>query len=240
MFRTLNEPIGERCPLGVVLAAGLCFLPIAASAAEAGPRLITITGTGEVRAVPDQAELSAGVITEARTAAAALAENSRRMNSVFEAIKKLGVSDRSIQTSGFNVSPQYPAYNSNEPQRITGYQVTNTVQVKLADLKQTGPALDALVAEGANNINSVGFSIADPAPLLAKARAEAVREATEEAETYARAAGVKLGAVQTIEESGSEPVRPLMEMRAMAPAPTPVAAGEQSVTASVTISWEIQ
>ena len=227
------------------LAAGLLALPAAPALAQsdaAPPRLITITGTGEVRAVPDQAQLSAGVVSQAKTAAAALAENSRKMTAVFAAIKKMGVPDKSIQTSDFSVSPQYPPYNSQQERRITGYQVSNTVTVRLDDMKKLGPALDALVSAGANQINSVSFSIADPGPLLTKAREEAVKDATEEAQTYARAAGVHLGPIQAIGEAGAAPPRPMMmvkTMRASAEA-TPVAAGEQTVSAAITISWQIR
>ena len=219
-------------PIATALAAlALLATPVAAQAAGDGPpqRLITITGSGEVSAAPDQAELSAGVVSQARTAAAALADNSRKMNAVFAAIRKLGVPDKAIQTSNFSVSPQYPPYNSKEERRITGYQVSNTVTVKLDDLKKLGPALDALVSAGANQINNVGFSIRDPKPLLAKAREAAVKDATEEARTYASAAGVSLGPIQSISESGGTGPRPMIRAMAMeAAAPPPIAAGEQT------------
>ena len=242
MIRTrhLLAPPTRAAFLAAGLAAGLILLPGAASAAEAGPRHITITGTGIVQAAPDQAQVSAGVVTTAKTAADAMAENSRKMTAVFAAIRKLGVPDKSVQTTGFNVSPQYPPYNSKEERHITGYQVSNTVTVKLSDQKRLGAALDALVAAGANNINSVNFSIHDPKAALAKARAEAVHDANQAAQTYAKAAGVRLGPIQSIAEGGSAPPRPVMAMRDMVAAKTPIAAGEQSVTATVTISWQIQ
>ena len=129
--------------------------------------------------MPDQAQLSAGVTTVATTAEAALAENARKMNGVFAALKRIGVPDKSIQTSNFSVSPQYPPYNQNTTglQRIVGYQVSNQVNVTLDDVKKLGPALDALVAAGANQINSVGFSIRDTGALLVTAREAAVADA---------------------------------------------------------------
>ncbi len=231
-------------PIATALAAfALLALPVAALAAggDSQPRLITITGSGEVSAVPDQAQLSAGVVSQAKTAAAALADNSRKMRAVFTAIKKLGVPDRAIQTSNFSVAPQYPPYNSKEERRITGYQVSNTVEVKLTDMKKLGAAIDALVSAGANQINSVGFSIADPKPLLAKAREEAVKDATDKARAYAHAAGVTLGPIQSIGEGGINGPQPMVMVTAMRSAapPPPVAAGEQTVAANVTISWQI-
>lgn len=229
--------------------AGFCLIvalaPLAAAQAAEPTHTITVSGSGEAKAVPDQAQLSAGVTTTATTAAAALAENARKMNGVFATLKRLGVPDKSIQTSNFSVTPQYPPYNQNAtgPQRIVGYQVSNQVDVTLDDVKKLGPALDALVGSGANQINSVGFSIRDPATLLATARAAAVADAIKRAQTYARAAGVGLGAVVSIAEGTIEAPRPMYRMQAVAAAPldsTPTAAGEQSVTANVTIVFEIK
>ena len=229
------------------LAAGLCllaaFAPLAAAADMS--RTITVSGEGEAKGVPDQAQLSAGVTTNAATAEAALAENARKMNGVFAALRRMGVPEKSIQTSNFSVSPQYPPYNQSAtgPQRIVGYQVSNQVDVTLDDVKKLGPALDALVGAGANQINSVGFSIQNTAALLAAAREAAVADAVKRAQTYTHAAGVALGSVVSISESSTVAPRPMYRMEAMAtPAPdtTPTAAGEQSVTANVSIVFEIK
>src|ERR1700690_788996 len=172
-------------------AAGLClitaFAPLAAAADT--PHTITVSGQGEAKGVPNQAQLSAGVTTTATTAEAALAENARKMNAVFAALSRMGVPDKSIQTANFSVSPQYPPYNQTAtgPQRIVGYQVSNQVDVTLDDVKKLGPALDALVGAGANQINSVGFSISDPGTLLATARDAAVADAIKRAQTYTHA-----------------------------------------------------
>jgi hypothetical protein len=164
---------------------------------------------------------------------------------VFATLKRLGVPDKWIQTSNFSVTPQYPPYNQNAtgPQRIVGYQVSNEVDVTLDDVKKLGPALDALVGSGANQINSVGFSIRDPAALLATARAAAIADALKRAQTYTHAAGVGLGSVVSIQEGTIEPPRPMYRMQAVAMAPadaTPTAAGEQSVTANVTMVFELR
>lgn len=225
-----------------LLATAMALLAGPAAADDAtNPRLLTVSGSGEVSAAPDEAQLSAGVVTEAKTAAAALADNTRKMNAVFATLKRLGIPDKAIQTSGFSVSPQYPPYNSNAPRVITGYQVSNTVTVKVDDLAKLGTSLDALVSSGANQMNGVSFSFRDPKPLLTQAREEAVKDAIAKAKAYAQAAGVTLGPIQAINESGAEPPRPFMKVMALeAAGPVPVAAGEQSVTASVTIAWEIR
>src|SRR5579872_3703153 len=131
-------------PLGLALAALL------AAPAWADPRTISMAGHGEVKAVPDQAQISAGVTTEAPTAAAALAANSSRMQGVFAALRKMGVPEKNIQTTNFYVSPQYSNGEGNTARRLTGYQVSNDVTVRLEDVGKVGSALDTLVAAGAN------------------------------------------------------------------------------------------
>jgi len=219
------------------------LLVLAPSAYAENLRTITVSGHGEIAGAPDSATLSAGVTTEARTAADALAQNASRMNAVFAALKKLGVADKKIQTSNFNVSPQYADQTGNAPPRIAGYQVTNQVDVTVDDVKKVGPALDALVASGANQINSVNFGISNPKPLLGDARTQAVGDATDRAQTYAKAAGVSLGNILSISDSDVSVSPPVPMYRAMAMAKvdsTPIAQGEETVSANVTIVWEIR
>jgi len=219
---------------GLILAC-LCTLP----AFAADHRTITMTGHGEIRAVPDTATVNAGVTTNAPTAAAALSANSGRMNQVFDALKRLGIPGRNIQTMNFSVSPQYANGDNNSPRRLTGYQVNNEVTVRLDEIARVGGTLDTLVSAGANQMNGIGFDISNPAPMMEKARIQAVADARARAETYAQAAGVTLGPIISISEGGGEgQPRPMYRAMALA-APTPVAPGEQSVTADVTVVWEI-
>ena len=209
------------------------------------PRTMTVSGQGEVKAVPDEAVLSAGVTTQARNAAEALAANSRAMNAVFDALKRIGIPDKSIQTSDFSVSAQYQTdQHGNTTQKIVGYQVSNNVTVIVDDLGKLGSAIDALVSSGANSMGDIAFTIRDPKPLLTEARAEAVKDALQRANTYASAAGVTLGPITSIGENGEEAPRPMrprmMAMSASVAQPTPVAAGEDSVTAGVSITFELR
>ena len=230
----------SRGGLILILLAG----PQAALAASDMPRIITVSGEGEVHAAPDEAMLSAGVVATARTAAAALADNAKAMNAVFATLRSAGIPEKSMQTSGFNVSPQYATDKDGaQTQRITGYQVSNTVNVTVDDLSKVGPTLDALVASGANSIGDISFGIKNPKAAMAEARSLAVADAIDRAQTLAKAAGVTLGPITSIGESGGyEPPRPMYRMAAMAAAPaqTPIAAGEQSVTANVSITWAIR
>ena len=220
--------------LGLFLAISLT-----APAFGADLRTISMAGHGEVRAVPDMVSVTAGVTTNAATAAQALAANSVRMKTVFSALQKLGIPDKNIQTMNFSVSPQY-ATGNNEAPRLTGYQVNNDVSVRLEDVGRLGGALDALVGAGANQMNGISFGIRDPAPLLEKARMQAIADARARAETYAKAAGVTLGSILSISEGGADAPRPMYKVMAMAEARSvPVAAGEQSVAADVSVVWEI-
>ena len=143
----------------MLATSALVLFAAPAALADTAPRTLTVSGHGEAGGVPDQAMLSAGVTTQGKTAAAAMAENANEMNAVFAALKRLGVPEKKIQTSNFTVSPQYPPYNANATGqlKIVGYDVTNQVNVTLDDVKKLGPALDALVAAGANQINGVTF-----------------------------------------------------------------------------------
>ncbi len=220
---------------------GLMLLsPPAAQAAE--PHIITVSGEGQASAVPNQAELSAGVAALGATADTALAQNARSMTAVFAALTRLGVPERSIQTSNFSVQPQYATNpGGNGPDRITGYLVSNQVNVTLDDTRKLGPALDALVQAGANQINAVSFAIKDQSALQETARKAAIADARKRAQTYAEAAGVSLGGVISIQEGGSSAPVPMFRVMAARAAPgTPVAAGELSVQASVTVTYELK
>ena len=121
-----------------------------------------------------------------------------------------------------------------------GYQVSNSALVTVDDLNKLGPTLDALVSSGANNIGGIIFMIRDPRPLMMQARAAAVRDAIARAQAYAKAAGLQLGPILSIQEGGSDYPRPLMRAGFEMAASTPIAAGEQSLTANVSITWALR
>jgi hypothetical protein len=236
-----------RFAVALLLAVALGHsAPSVAAAADNAvtPRTISVSGQGEVSGKPDQARLSAGVVSQAPTAAAAFNANTTAMNRVFAALKALGIPDNKIQTSNFSVQPQYPPYRPDAavPRNISGYQVSNQVSVTVDDLAKLGPALDALVRSGANQLGGVSFAIADPKPLAERARAAAVTDAAAKARTLAGAAGVVLGPLLSIQEGTSFRPGPVFALRAeaAAAAPPPVAIGEASVTVNVTMTYAIQ
>jgi uncharacterized protein YggE len=225
-----------------VLTAFLLCLAAPALAQTPAPRTLSMNGQGEAKGAPDTVTLSAGVSAQAPTAAAALAANSRHMEAVLAALKKQGVADKNMQTANFSVSPQYTSNNDNQPPRLTGYQVTNEVRVRLEDVTKLGATLDALVTAGANQMNGINFSIRDSAAMLTEARQKAVADALAKAQIYAKAAGVTLGPILSISESDNAPPRPMYMAMSMARADksVPVAMGEESITANISIVWAIQ
>jgi uncharacterized protein YggE len=193
---------------------------------------------------PDIAEVSGGVVTSAPTAAAAMAENASKMNAVVNAIRKAGIADRDIQTTGLNLAPQY-RYENNQPPVLTGYQATNTVNLRIRKIADTGKLLDALVNVGANQINGPTFKVDDSESALDEARQAAVRTAQERAALYAKATGMSVRRLVTLSESGGfDPgLRPMMRAMAMdsAPAaPPPVAPGEVSLNINLTVVFELE
>jgi len=214
----------------------------ATTAALTGTRL-DIVASGEVSAVPDIATIGAGVVTQAPTAAAAMSDNARRTAATVAAIRKAGVADRDIQTTSVSLSPQY-RYAENQPPAITGYQASSRVSVRFRDVKAAGPILDSLVSSGANQIDGPVLSVDKPEPLLDQARQKAVAAAKARAELYARAAGLQVKRIVAISEGSSEPfpiVRPMPQM-AMArskEADTMIEAGEQRMSVSLAVTFEL-
>lgn len=222
-----------------LLSAGAA---LAQPAAVPTPTTLTISAEGRVTRAPDIAEVSGGVVTSAPTAAAAMAENANRMTAVVTAVKKAGIADRDIQTTGLNLQPQY-RYGDNQPPVLTGYQVTNTVTLRLRRIGEAGRLLDTLVGVGANQISGPNFSVDSADAALDEARVAAVAMARTRAQLYAQAAGLRIKRIVSISESGAiEPgPRPMMMDRAakIESAP-PVAPGEVALGINVTMVFELE
>ena len=227
----------------MALMASAAFTTAEAAEATMAQRTITVSGDAEIASKPDQARLSAGVVTQAETAASALSANSTAMNRVFAALRMAGIPENRMQTSNFSVQPQYAPYRQEnpEPQRIIGYQVSNNVTVTVDDLTKVGPTLDALVRSGANQLGGIQFMVADPKPLAERARAAAVADGTAKARTLATAAGVTLGPLMSIQETMvGRPIPVFAMARAVAAEATPIAEGEERVGVTVTMVYAIQ
>lgn len=207
--------------------------------------LLSVSADGKSEARPDMATINLGVTTEGQTAAAALAENARRMTALVAALRRAGVAERDIQTSNVSVYPQQQYVEGQQP-RITGYQANNSVTAKVRRIDTTGRVIDAAVGAGGNTVNGVSFSHSDPDAQLDIARRDAIAEARRRAELYANALGMRVNRIVSVSESGgyAPPIPVAVERFAMAdqaaPPPTPVAPGEIETRVSVHVTFELR
>jgi uncharacterized protein len=212
-----------------------------ARVAVAGTQL-DIVATGEVTRVPDIARINAGVVTQAATATEAIRLNAAQMERVLAALKRAGIAERDVQTSSINLNPEY-RYQENQPPVLTGYRASNDVSIRFRDIKETGAVLDALVAQGANQINGPMLEIDKPEAALDEARQEAIRIARARADVYARSLGMRVTRIAAISEAGAAPPRPMpvMAMRDASAAPEmKIMPGEQSLAVTLSVTFELQ
>lgn len=226
----------------LVLAAHQADAQTVAQPVISGTRL-DVSAEGAVTRAPDIATISAGVVTQALTASAAMQENASRMSATVAALKATGVADRDIQTGSLSLSPQY-RYAENKAPEITGYQASNQVSVRFRDVKRAGKILDTLVAQGANQINGPVFSVEKADAAIDEARVAAIKTARARADLYAQAAGLKVKRILSISESQGYapppyPVPMMMSARAEK-ADTAIEPGEQKLSVNVSVSFELE
>jgi uncharacterized protein YggE len=209
-------------------------LPGGARSADSTPnRTITVSGTGTVSATPTQAGFDFGVSTRSKTAQQALADDSVQMRKLIAALEAAGVPAASLQTSSVSLQPLTSGDNS----AIVGYSASNTVSATVSDLAKAGAIVDAAVAAGANQVDGPNLTIADQKTLYDQALKAAVSDARAKAQVLAAAGGLQVGTVASVEENaGSAPV-PYAQAPA-ATASTPIQAGTQQVTATVTVVFD--
>ena len=215
-------------------------VPFAWPALAEGPATISVTGEGTVASAPDLATISLGVTTTADTAAAAMAANSKSLTAVLDRLRAAGIEARDMQTSNLTLNPNWVSYDSGSSSRIEGYTASNMLTVQVRALDTLGAVLDSSITDGANTLNGVTFSVAEPRPALDAARKKAVADAIARATLLVDAAGARLGPVVSItESSGFAPPMPMYRLEADAAASVPTAGGEVGLTASVTMVFEI-
>lgn len=203
---------------------------------------ILVSGTGEVAAAPDTGHLSAGVVSEASTAADAARANGVAMQRVLAALETAGIAGKDVRTEFFQVQPVYADQTvPREQPRIIGYRVSNQVAVRVRDIAKVGAVLDALVGAGANDVGGISFSIGDPTPLLDEARKRALADARRKAEVYAASAGVRLGRLLELSEGADGGPGPMPRMASMAAAKAvPIATGELELTVTLQARYAIE
>jgi uncharacterized protein len=208
-------------------------------------RLISLTGHGEIRAVPDMAVINMGVVSSAETARAALDANTKAMTELMANLKAANIDDKDVTTSNFSVNPRMDyGQNGGQVPKLVGYDVTNALTVIVHKIDGLGALLDKAVTSGSNQINGISFSVSNPDAAMDEARKLAVKDATHKAQIYAGAASINLGSIMSLSESGgvAEPQVMFSRAKAMAAdsAPVPIAQGSQVIAVDVNISWEIK
>ncbi len=243
-MRSRTIPLSHLIPALLLFTLVLLGTPPAVSAQETSQ--LTVRGNGEVEVEPDRARIQFSVETEAATAAEAGAANADLMDRVMSAIRGSEVGrDARLETSGYQLQPRYGPMDRDRGREIVGYTARNTLQVITDDVEAVGPLVDLALDAGANRVAGLQFEIRDPEPHRLEALRRAVAQARAEAEVMAEALGMRLGLPTQVEGGAQRPSPRSMALQAFAPdmmaaaAETPVEAGRQSVTASVTIRWAL-
>ncbi len=243
-------PAGALALAGLVLAAGVALgrgagpgVALAAEGETGGEAggVIAVTGQATVKATPDTANLSLGVVAQAASAGEAMDQCSAAMNRVVNAVVTAGVPRANVQTTGINLYPQYEYDDKGGPGRIVGYQAQNQITLTWNQIGKIGDLIDAAVKAGANTVYGIGFSVADTRSLYLEAIGEAVRDAKAKADALAGAAGCRIGAVKNM--SLDSYVGGPVVMRAMADAAgaaPPVEPGTVEIQVNVRVEYGIQ
>lgn len=222
------------------LALSLLVLPQETQAAEQPARpTLSVEGTGEANAAPDQATVAIGITTHAADAAKAQNDNAWTAAQIQKAIAALGIDAKDIQTQNYSFRPTYRT-EENRRGEINGYTVDNTVLVCVRDIKLTGKVVDAALSHGANEISSLSFTASDPRALRKEALKNAIADARDKADIIAQGLGKRIVGIQTVSENtGSPETRRYVGnmMLAAKDAATPIQPGSLTLTANVHIDF---
>jgi uncharacterized protein YggE len=221
----------------ILVAAALAGVGLPDSAQGQAPQatgdVITVNGTGVVTTVPDRAELSFGVVSQAATARAALSANTTAARRVVDALRGAGIAAADLQTQQISLSPRYNERGDD----IVGYTAHTSVSARIRDLDRAGTVIDAAVTAGANTVDGPSLSRTDQTELYRMALRNAVADARGKAQALAAAGSASLGDVVSITEAGSAPM-PVAERAAAADAPE-IEPGTQRIEAVVTVTFAI-
>jgi uncharacterized protein len=237
-MKTIRIAAAVLLVLAAAALAGIGRPEAAGGASDTSGEGITVTGIGHVDAVPDEAEFSLGVTTEGQTAREALTANSARMRRLIAALKAAGVAAQDIKTQNVSVGQNY-----DDGPEADGYAATNSVSVRIRELDRAGAVLEAAANAGANQVYGPALTREDREGLEQKALENAVANARKRAGTLANAAGVGVGRVTAIAEAVEgggvvyEGARMAMDT---AQAKVPIEKGTEEITASVTVTFEIE
>jgi hypothetical protein len=203
-------------------------------------RTVSVSASGSVAVEPDLAHISAGVATEAGTAKDAIARNAAVMGKLIDGLKTAGIEARDIQTRHFQVEPRYTQPKDGRAATIHGYRVLNQVRLTVRDVKRLGEVLDQAIALGANQIDSIAFSVSDIETLKDEARRKAMENARRRAELYAKTAGGQLGPVLSIAERAGDLQPPALDGRMAMRASVPIEAGVRTLEVGVHVKYALR
>lgn len=232
--------IGANSPESAAAAAAI------QSTTPAIPGSITVVGRGEAFGRPDQAQAQIGVEIFAETVDEATSQNQATFDNIMAALVDLGIAEEDIQTSNYSVWADQRYSETGTPQGIVGYRVTNQVNVTIRDISRVSDVLAAAIDAGANSIYGVYFSVSDPAALEAEARAAAMADAAQRAESLAELGSVELGSIQIISEVIGSGVPPIMRgdmggaMAQEAAAAPGISPGQLSFQVQVQVTYGLQ
>jgi uncharacterized protein YggE len=215
----------------VVLVAGVS----GASTATAAQHSIVVTGDGSVTSVPDRAQISFGVSSDARTASAALRGNATEMAKVIAAIRGQGIAAADIRTESVSLSPRY----SQNGESIIGYQAANSVSATIRNLGKAGAVIDAAVEAGANQVNGPNLTRGDQTSLYRAALRAAIANARGKAQTIAKVSGLHIRRIIGVTEASAAPPLPLTDTGRLSAPSTPIEPGTQVVQATVSVSFSV-
>ncbi len=205
--------------------------------------LFTAQGTGEATVVPDTALMNIGVTKNSRTIKSAQDEVNSSINTITQGLKDLGIDEKKIKTTNYSIHPNYDY--SNDRNTITDYSVTQNIRVEVSPIDKANEALDLASTSGANMIGDIQFTVNDKKRLELEntARTDAIKKAKEKANSIAQTAGIRLGKLINVQESGNAYPEPYYDSLRALPAgggsqKTELQPGESSITVSVTLSYE--
>jgi uncharacterized protein YggE len=214
------------------------------AAGPSGYSGITVQGTGVVILTPDVVRLNVGVQLKAPTVADAQKQSADTSARITAALKAAGIKDTDIKTVNYSINPDY-TYEPNQPPKLNGYQIVNTLQVTIRDVSKTGSTIDAASAAGANQIDGISFTVENNTEALKQARAAAVADAKAKADQLAAAGQVQVGSVINIVEvaQNADPVPMALSARAADSAAgvanTQIESGQLRVVVNVQVTFGI-
>lgn len=252
----LKEKMYQSSFKGLVGVATLLLLALAVSTAvdikdklKEATGTIAVSGTGEVYVKPDLAKTSFSVVTEAKTVAEALNENTEKMNAVINYLKGQGVEEKDLKTTSFNIYPRYEwreatQFHPTGERVLVGYEVTQSLEVKIRELAKTGELIQGAVDAGANRVGSLQFTVDDEDAPKAEAREEAISDAQEKAEILASQLGVSLVGIVSYSEGGYYPLYYGLEKAESASgagdAAPQIEVGENKISVTVSVTYKIK